>query len=311
MKHYMKRKIKIFVAGHNGLLGNAILKLLKTRKNIKVIIADRKKLDLENYQALLKWFKKNKPDFVINAAAKAGGIEDNSKYPVDYMMVNIKIQTYLIELCHKFKVKKFLFIGSSCIYPKFSKVPIKETELLRGELEPTNQWYALTKIHGVKLCEAFKKQYGSNFSCVMPTNLFGPNDKYDERSHVIPALIKRMHYAKINKELNVTVWGDGRPKREFLYVDDCARIICKILFDKKYYKLINIGTGVDITIKKLAEKIKQIVGFKGKLSFNKKMPNGVMRKKMDSSKIKKLKYNKFINFEKALRLTYKDFLRGI
>lgn len=311
MKHYMKRKIKIFVAGHNGLLGNAILKLLKTRKNIKVIIADRKKLDLENYQALLKWFKKNKPDFVINAAAKAGGIEDNNKYPVDYMMVNIKIQTNLIELCHKFKVKKFLFIGSSCIYPKFSKVPIKETELLRGELEPTNQWYALTKIHGVKLCEAFKKQYGSNFSCVMPTNLFGPNDKYDERSHVIPALIKRMHYAKINKELNVTVWGDGRPKREFLYVDDCARIICKILFDKKYYKLINIGTGVDITIKKLAEKIKQIVGFKGKLSFNKKMPNGVMRKTMDTSKIKKLKYNKFINFEKALRLTYKDFLRGI
>jgi GDP-L-fucose synthase len=248
---------------------------------------------------------------VINAAAKAGGIEDNDRYPVDYMMVNIKIQTNLIELCHKFKVKKFLFVGSSCIYPKFSKVPIKETELLKGELEPTNQWYALTKIHGVKLCEAFNKQYGSNFSCVMPTNLFGTNDKYDERSHVIPALIKRMHYAKINKELNVTVWGDGRPKREFLYVDDCARIISKILFDKKYHKLINIGTGEDITIKKLAEKICKTVGFKGKIKFDKKMPNGVMRKTMSISKLKKLKLNKFTNFEKALKLTYKDFLRGV
>lgn len=310
MKHYMKKKIKIFIAGHKGLLGNAILKQLSKRKNIKVIIAERKKLDLENYQALLKWFKKNRPDFVINAAAKAGGIEDNDRYPVDYMMVNIKIQTNLIYLSHKFKVKKFLFIGSSCIYPKFSKVPIKETELLKGELEPTNQWYALTKIHGVKLCEAFNKQYGINFSCVMPSNLFGPNDKYDERSHVIPALIKRMHYAKINKDLNVKVWGDGRPKREFLYVEDCAKIICKILMDKKYHKLINIGTGKDITIKKLAETIKEIVGFKGNLIFDKKMPNGVMKKTMDISGIKKLKYNKFTNFEKALKLTYKDFLKG-
>lgn len=300
--------MRIFLTGHKGLLGSAIYRELNKKKNLKLLISDKKNLDLENYQNTEIWFKKNKPTHVINAAAKAGGIEDNSRYPVDYMMTNIKIQTNLIDLCHKYKVKKFLFIGSSCIYPKFSKIPIKETELLKGELEPTNQWYALTKIHGVKLCEAYNKQYGKNFSCVMPTNLFGPNDKYDERSHVIPALIKRMHNAKINKDLKVKVWGDGRPKREFLYVNDCAKIICKILLDNKYYKLINIGTNEDITIKNLAQIIKKIVGFQGKLEFDNKMPNGVMRKTMDITQIKKLKYNKFTNFEKALRLTYKDFL---
>tara|TARA_B100000963_G_scaffold362041_1_gene402496 strand:+ start:24831 stop:25742 length:912 start_codon:yes stop_codon:yes gene_type:complete len=300
--------MRIFLTGHKGLLGSAIYRELNKKKNLKLLISDKKNLNLENYQNTEIWFKKNKPTHVINAAAKAGGIEDNSSYPVDYMMTNIKIQTNLIDLCYKYKVKKFLFIGSSCMYPKFSKIPIKETELLKGELEQTNQWYALTKIHGVKLCEAYNKQYGKNFSCAMPTNLFGPNDKYDERSHVIPALIKRMHNAKINKDLKVKVWGDGRPKREFLYVNDCAKIICKILLDNKYYKLINIGTNEDITIKNLAQIIKKIVGFKGELEFDNKMPNGVMRKTMDISKIKKLKYNKFTDFEKALRLTYKDFL---
>ena len=302
------KKIKIFITGHKGLLGNAILKRLNKRKNVKIMIAERKKLDLENYQSLLKWFKKNRPDLVINAAAKAGGIEDNDKLPVDYMMINIKIQTNLIDLCHKFKVKKFLFIGSSCIYPKFSKTPIKETELLKGELEPTNQWYAITKIHGVKLCEAYNRQYNSNFSCVMPTNLFGPNDKYGIDSHVIPALIKRIHQSKINRESYVTIWGDGTPKREFMYVDDCAKIICKILFNKKYFRLINIGTGEDMTIKNLAEKICKIVGCKGKLKFDKSMPNGVMKKTLDIREIKRLKYNKFTMFEEALKQTYKDFL---
>jgi GDP-L-fucose synthase len=307
----MKKKNKVFITGHKGLLGSSIFKELKKKKNTKILTVDRKNLDLENYQKLEKWFKNNKPDFVINAAAKAGGIEDNDKYPVDYMIINIKIQTNLIDLSHKYKVKKFLFIGSSCIYPKFSKVPIKETELLKGELEPTNQWYALTKIHGVKLCEALNKQYGLNYSCVMPTNLFGPNDKYDERSHVIPALIKRMHFAKVNNKKYVKVWGDGRPKREFLYVNDCAKIICKFLFDKKYYKLVNIGTGKDISIKQLAEIIKKVVGFNGKIKFDKKMPNGVMRKTLDISKIKKLRLNNFTDFQNAMKLTYNDFLKRI
>jgi GDP-L-fucose synthase len=301
---------KLFIAGHQGMLGSAIYKSIK-RKDIRILLATRKQLDLENFIQVEKWFKKNRPNYVIIAAAKAGGILDNSKYPVDYMLVNIKIQTNIISISHKYNVEKLIFIGSSCIYPKFSKNPIKETELLTGSLEPTNQWYALSKIHGVKLCEAYNKQYKSNFSCVMPTNLFGPNDKYDERSHVIPALIKRIHLAKINKIPFVKVWGDGKPKREFMYVDDCAKIICKILFSKKYYKLINIGTGHDITVKQLAKVICKIINYKGKIKFDTKMPNGVMRKRLDNSIIKKIKLDKFMNFEKALALTYKSYLKSI
>ena len=307
----MKEKIKILLTGHKGLLGNALYKELKKKKKIKVYTINKSTLNLENFSKLNNWFKKNRPDYVLNAAAKAGGIADNSKYPVDYMMINIKIQTNLIELCHKYRIKKFIFIGSSCIYPKLSKIPIKETELLRGELEPTNQWYALTKIHGIKTCEAFNLQYGLNFSCVMPTNLFGPNDKYDDRAHVIPALIKRMHDAKMNNQSSVKVWGDGTPKREFLYVEDCAKIICKILFNKKYFKLINIGTGKDITIKKLAQILKKVIKYNGRIKFDKKMPNGVKRKTLDISKIKKLKYDKFKDFENALKVTYEDFLKRL
>jgi len=301
---------KLYIAGHQGMLGNAIYKCIK-RRNIRILLATRKQLDLENFNQVEKWFKKNKPNYVIIAAAKAGGILDNSKYPVDYMLVNIKIQTNIISLSHKYNVEKLIFIGSSCIYPKLSKNPIKETELLTGSLEPTNQWYALSKIHGVKLCEAYNKQYKSNFSCVMPTNLFGPNDKYDERSHVIPALIKRIHYAKINKIPFVKVWGDGKPKREFMYVDDCAKIIGKILFSKKYYKLINIGTGQDITIKQLAKIICKIINYNGSIKLDTKMPNGAMRKRLNNSIIKKMKLDKFTNFEKALALTYKSYLKSI
>ena len=302
--------MKIFLAGHKGLLGSALLRQLK-KKKLKILTLDRKKIDLENKQTLEKWFKRNKPDYVINAAAKAGGIEDNDKFPVNYMLDNIKIQTNLIELSHKYKIKKFLFIGSSCIYPKFSKIPIKETELLKGQLEPTNQWYALTKIHGVKMCEAYNKQYKKNFSCVMPTNLFGPNDKYGKSAHVIPALIKRIHFAKLKNHTKVKVWGNGKPKREFMFVDDCAKIIIKILLKKNYFKLINIGTGKDITIKKLAEKICTVVGYSGKIVFDTDMPNGVMRKTLDISKIKKMKINQFTDFDRALILTYKDFLNRI
>ena len=301
---------KLFIAGHQGMLGSAIYKSIK-RKDIRILLATRKQLDLANLNQVEKWFKKNRPNYVIIAAAKAGGILDNSKYPVDYMLINIKIQTNIISMSHKYNVEKLIFIGSSCIYPKFSRNPIKETELLTGSLEPTNQWYALSKIHGVKLCEAYNKQYKSNFSCVMPTNLFGPNDKYDERSHVIPALIKRIHYAKINKIPFVKVWGDGKPKREFMYVDDCAKIICKILFSKKYYKLINIGTGHEITVKQLAKIICKIINYNGKIKFNSKMPNGVMKKKLDNSLMKKIKLNKFMNFEKALLLTYKSYLKSL
>ena len=300
---------KLFIAGHNGMLGGAIFRSVANKK-IKILLANRKQLDLEDFNSVEKWFKKNKPDYVIIAAAKAGGIFDNAEYPVDYMLVNIKIQTNIISLSHKYKIKKLIFIGSSCIYPKYSKTPIKESELLKGELEPTNQWYALTKIHGVKMCEAYNKQYNSNFSCVMPTNLFGLNDKYGENSHVIPALLKRIHQSKVKKDPYVKVWGDGTPKREFMYADDCAKIICRILFNKKYFKLINIGTGKDITIKNLAQTICKVVGYNGKLKFEKKMPNGVQRKTLDISKIRKMNLNKFSNFEKAINITYQDFLKN-
>ena len=225
------------------------------------------------------------------------------------MLVNIKIQINIISLSHKYNVEKLIFVGSSCIYPKLSKNPIKEEELLTGSLEPTNQWYALSKIHGVKLCEAYHKQYKRNYSCVMPTNLYGPNDKYGDSAHVIPALIKRMHEAKINKKKYIEVWGDGRPKREFMYVEDCAKVICKILFSKRYYPIINIGTRNEVTIKYLAEKISKIIGFKGKIKFDTKKPNGTMRKLLDISKIKNLKNISFTDFETGLKITYKDFIR--
>jgi GDP-L-fucose synthase len=299
---------KLFIAGHQGMLGSAIYKIIK-KKNIRILSATKKQLNLENFIQVEKWFKKNRPNYVIIAAAKAGGILDNSKYPVDYMLVNIKIQINIISLSHKYNVEKLIFVGSSCIYPKLSKNPIKEEELLTGSLEPTNQWYALSKIHGVKLCEAYHKQYKRNYSCVMPTNLYGPNDKYGDSAHVIPALIKRMHEAKINKKKYIEVWGDGRPKREFMYVEDCAKVICKILFSKRYYPIINIGTRNEVTIKYLAEKISKIIGFKGKIKFDTKKPNGTMRKLLDISKIKNLKNISFTDFETGLKITYKDFIR--
>jgi len=299
---------KLFIAGHQGMLGSAIYKIIK-KKNIRILSATKKQLNLENFIQVEKWFKKNRPNYVIIAAAKAGGILDNSKYPVDYMLVNIKIQINIISLSHKYNVEKLIFVGSSCIYPKLSKNPIKEEELLTGSLEPTNQWYALSKIHGVKLCEAYHKQYKRNYSCVMPTNLYGPNDKYGDSAHVIPALIKRMHEEKINKKKYIEVWGDGRPKREFMYVEDCAKVICKILFSKRYYPIINIGTRNEVTIKYLAEKISKIIGFKGKIKFDTKKPNGTMRKLLDISKIKNLKNISFTDFETGLKITYKDFIR--
>jgi GDP-L-fucose synthase len=299
---------KLYIAGHQGMLGSAIYRIIK-KKNIRILSATKKQLNLENFIQVEKWFKKNRPNYVIIAAAKAGGILDNSKYPVDYMLVNIKIQTNIISLSHKYNVEKLIFIGSSCIYPKLSKNPIKETELLTGSLEPTNQWYALSKIHGVKLCEAYNRQYNRNYSCVMPTNLYGPNDKYCQSSHVIPALIKRIHEAKIYKKKYIKVWGDGSPKREFMYVDDCAEVICKILFSKKYYPIINVGTGNEFTIKFLAEKIVKIIGYKGRIKYDTKKPNGTMRKLLDISKMKKFKKKYYTNFNLGLKITYNDFIK--
>ena len=234
---------KIYISGHGGFLGSAILKIFREKeKKIKFLLTSRKELDLRDTNNVNKWFRLNKPNYVIIAAAVAGGIMDNIKNPVKYILDNILIQTNIINSSHKYNVKKLIFIGSSCVYPKFSKIPIKESSLLTGQLEPTNQWYAISKIHGIKLCEAINIQHKKSFFSVMPTNLYGPNDKYDERSHVIAALIKRFHDAKINKKKKVVVWGTGNPKREFLYVDDCGYAIYKIFNSRSKQKLINIGT---------------------------------------------------------------------
>ena len=299
---------KIYIAGHSGFLGSAILKIFREKeKKFKFLLTSRKKLDLRDTNNVNKWFRLNKPNYVIIAAAVAGGIMDNIKNPVKYILDNILIQTNIINSSHKYNVKKLIFIGSSCVYPKFSKIPIKETSLLTGQLEPTNQWYAISKIHGIKLCEAINIQYKKSFFSVMPTNLYGPNDKYDERSHVIAALIKRFHDAKINKKKEVVVWGTGNPKREFLYVDDCGYAIYKIFNSRSKQKLINIGTGKDISIYKLALLIKKVIGFRGNIVFDKKKPDGVKIKTLDISLIRKIGWKPKVDLEEGLKKTYENY----
>ena len=299
---------KIYIAGHSGFLGSAILKIFREKeKKFKFLLTSRKKLDLRDTNNVNKWFRLNKPNYVIIAAAVAGGIMDNIKNPVKYILDNILIQTNIINSSHKYNVKKLIFIGSSCVYPKFSKIPIKETSLLTGQLEPTNQWYAISKIHGIKLCEAINIQYKKSFFSVMPTNLYGPNDKYDERSHVIAALIKRFHDAKINKKKEVVVWGTGNPKREFLYVDDCGYAIYKIFNSRSKQKLINIGTGKDISIYKLALLIKKVIGFRGNIVFDRKKPDGVKIKTLDISLIRKIGWKPKVDLEEGLKKTYENY----
>ena len=308
MKYINFNNKKIFIAGKNGLLGSAIFRLFKNKEpNSKLLSPSSSELDLTSFVKTEKWFKKNKPDYVILAAAKAAGILDNTNSPTTYMVDNIKIQTNVITLSHKYKVKKLIFIGSSCIYPKFSTNPITEDSLLTGVLEETNQWYAITKIHGVKLCQAYKKQFNSNFISVMPTNLYGINDKFDnKKSHVIPALIKKFLIAKKNNNKVVEVWGSGKPKREFLYSDDCASAIYFLIKRNIYFKLLNIGSNDEITIKNLAVLIKKITKYKGKIIFNKNMPDGVKEKKLDTSKLESLGWHSKVELEEGIKIVVKE-----
>jgi GDP-L-fucose synthase len=303
---------KIFLAGKNGLLGSAIYKVLIKNENKAIILKpNSNELNLAKFLETDRWFKKNKPHYVILAAAKAGGILDNMNNPVNYMMDNIKIQTNVIECSYKYKIKKLIFIGSSCVYPKFSKNPIVESSLLEGKLEETNQWYAITKIHGIKMCQAFHDQFNCNFSSVMPCNLFGINDKFsDNNSHVIPALIKKFHNAKVKNKKKAEVWGSGKVKREFLFSEDCAKAIYLILKSNKYFDLINIGSGKDISIKNLSKKIKNIINYRGDIKFNKKMPDGVKKKKLDIKKIKKLGWKEEVSLSEGIKLVYSDFLKN-
>jgi GDP-L-fucose synthase len=293
----IKKKDKIFIAGHKGMVGSSILRLLKKKNYFNIITIDKKKLDLKNQKKVDFFFKKNKIDIVYLCAAKVGGIYANKTFPADFIAENILIQSNIILSAFKYKVKKIIFIGSSCVYPKIPHRKIKETDLLTGQLESTNEPYAIAKISGIKMCESFNKQYKTDYRCLMPTNLYGPGDNYHPKnSHVMAALIRKFYLAKKNST-NVKIWGTGKPLREFLYVDDLAEAmlfltkISKNKFQKETFNqsyLVNIGYGKDYSIKEIAEKLSKIFNFNGKIFYDKTKPDGVKRKNLDNKLISKL-----------------------
>ena len=304
-----KSKTKIWIAGHNGMVGSAILRNLK-RKKLNLLTVSKDKLDLRVQNDVEEWLGKNKPDIIFMAAARVGGILENNNYPADFISENLQIQTNVITSAFKIKVKKIIFLGSACVYP-ISNKPIKETDLLSGHLEPTNRAYSVAKIAGIEMCRFFSEQYGLNYLSVQPNNLYGPNDNFSSKSgHVIPALIKKMYDAKVKNKKTCEIWGSGKPKREFLFVDDLAEALFFIL--EKYNQLepINIGSGSEISMKDLATKIKKIIGFNGELTFNKEYPDGVNRKFLDSSKIKKLGWKPKTSLDKGLKLTVDWFIKN-
>ena len=307
---------KIFIAGHKGMVGSAIFRKLKKISN-KIVIADKKKLNLLNQKSVLSFFKRNKFDEVYICAAKVGGIHANNTYVADFIYQNLEIQNNLIHSAYLTRVKKLMFLGSSCVYPKNSKIPIKEEYLLTSQFENTNEMYAIAKIAGLKMCKAYNSQFKTDFRAVMPTNLYGQNDNYNSvNSHVLAALIRKIVLAKKQNKKSFIVWGTGKPKREFLHVDDLADATVKImnLSKSKYNKIagvkfpfINIGSGSDISIKDLAKLISKIVGFKGKMIFDKSKPDGTFRKLMDNTKLRKIKWKPKIYLNSGIKKTVEDF----
>tara|TARA_B110000967_G_C18880553_1_gene560805 strand:- start:1501 stop:2430 length:930 start_codon:yes stop_codon:yes gene_type:complete len=301
-----KNQKKIYIAGQEGMVGSAILRLLK-KKNYKIINCNRKKLDLTSQDSVNRWFKKNQPDIVINAAGKVGGILDNSKYQSDYLYINTMIGMNLVNASFKYKVKKLINLGSACIYPRNSKQPIKEEYLLNSPLEKTNEGYALAKILILKYCHFLKKK-NNNFTSLQPANLYGENDNFNLlSSHVMPALIKKFHIAKMNELKTVEVWGSGNVKREFLHVDDLADAILFLLKKKISYNFVNVGGGGYISIKNLAEKIKKITKYEGKIFFNTKYPDGVIHRKMNLQRMNDLGWKAKTNLDDGLLSYYKSF----
>ena len=302
----------IFVAGHNGMVGSSVVRELNKRGYKNIITKNRSELDLTNQSEVSTFFKTHKPKIVIDSAAKVGGILANHENPYDFLLINTQIQNNLIQSSFKNNTETFVFLGSSCIYPKFSKQPIKEEYLLTDELETTNQWYALAKIQGVKLCEAIKRQFNKNYFSLMPTNLYGPNDNFDlNSSHVIPALIRKFHEAKENHSDDVLLWGTGSPFREFLHVDDLASAIVFSLENKPEHNLLNVGSSKEISIKELALTIKEIVGFSGEIKWDTSKPDGTPRKLMDSSKLLDLGWKPKIDLKSGLQATYKYYIDSL
>lgn len=307
----MNLDAKIYVAGHRGLVGSAIVRNLEAKGYKNIIYRTHKELDLTNQESVRRFFEEEKPEYVFLAAAKVGGIHANNTYPADFIYDNLMIQNNVIKAAHDFKVKKLLFLGSTCIYPKMAPQPIKEEYLLTGSLEETNEAYAVAKIAGLEMCKFFKRQYGDNFISCMPTNLYGPNDNFDlKNSHVLPALIRKFHEAKVNNSEAVEVWGTGTPLREFLYVDDMADACVFLMENYDGEQHVNIGTGEEVSIRELAETVKEVVGFDGELVFNTEMPDGTPRKLTTVDKLHGLGWKHKVSLDKGIRLAYNWFLEN-
>ena len=307
----MKSNSRIYVAGHRGLVGSAILRNLKSKGYENIYSSSRSHFDLTKQEDVERYFHANEPEYVFLAAAKVGGIVANQKYTADFIRDNLLIQTNVIDAAYRYGVKKLLFLGSSCIYPKFPNIPITEDQLMTGSLEPSNDSYAIAKIAGIKMCQAYREQYGFNAISAMPTNLYGPNDNFDlETSHVLPALIRKFHEGKNASFPSITMWGDGSPKREFLHVDDLADACVFLMRNYDQEDHINVGTGEDITIEELAETIAEVVGFKGELLWDTSKPNGTPRKLLDVSKINSLGWYPTIGIRRGIKKTYKWYCKN-
>ena len=311
----MEKDSKIYVAGHRGLVGSALKRKLESKGYTNLLFRTHKELDLTNQQEVNEFFEHEKPEYVFLAAAKVGGILANRTYPAEFIYENLMIESNIIHAAYKYGVKKLLFLGSSCIYPKLASQPLKEEYLLTGSLEETNEAYAIAKIAGIRLCKHYNHQYGTNFISVMPTNLYGPNDNFDlETSHVMPALIRKFHEAKVNNEPEVVVWGTGKPLREFMHVDDMADA-CVFLMENYDFseagEFVNIGAGKDITISELVELIKEVVGFEGKIKYDTSKPDGTPRKLMDVSRLNGLGWKARISLKDGIKETYEWYQNQI
>ena len=308
----MNLNSKIYIAGHNGMVGSAIWRVLISKGYTNLIGVPSKVLDLRNQDAVVDFISREKPDVIIDAAAKVGGILANATFPYQFLMENMQIQNNLISCAHDLGVSKFIFLGSSCIYPKMAQQPLKEDYLLTGALEPTNEWYALAKITGVKACQAIRNQFDKDFVSLMPTNLYGTHDNFDlNSSHVLPAMIRKFHEAKQNNHAPVFLWGSGTPMREFLFVDDMAAAVVFALENKLPDYLYNVGTGEDLTIKELATTIQKIIGHQGEIIWDAAKPDGTPRKLMDVSKMHALGWKHQVNLEKGIQKTYEWFLENV
>ena len=308
----LNKTTKIYIAGHRGMVGSAVWRALKSKGYSNLIGKTSNELDLRNQQAVNEFYGIEKPEVVIDAAAKVGGIQANNDYPYQFLMENMQIQNNLIDGAFKSRIDKFIFLGSSCIYPKFASQPLKEEYLLTDSLEPTNEWYALAKISGVKACESICKQYGRDFVSLMPTNLYGSHDNFDlQTSHVLPAMLRKFHEAKINNHSDVTLWGSGTPMREFLFVDDMAEAVVFALENNLPEYLYNIGTGKDITIKELAETIQKVIGHQGNIIWDTSKPDGTPRKLMDVSKMSANGWEYATELEEGIQKTYQWYTENI